>query len=285
MNTPTTLPRLPRTRSLIPTLLALALAAVFIAPSVAKAKCMAGNFTAWPPPDTPLTTRPMLLLEGFGNEQLPIAGLADGGSAQLVAKGHTVDLVVESIHQGDFGLTQAVVRPASALKPATRYTLELHTADGQPARTTMWHQGEPTPVRWTTAAADHKPAAPAWSGTAVVTGQSFRRLGCGPSSHIEVKLPAAGEAPLAVQVELQQLGGEGESKTYVLPVDGETLRLGHGMCSGAFRLTGADDRYRAELTLLDAAGNAVGETQTIEFGGVDPSRMFRKLPFQKSQFR
>ncbi len=272
-------------RPLVPTLLALALAAVFIAPSIAEAKCMAGNFTAWPPPDTHLTSRPMLLLEGFGNEQAPIAGLAEGGAARLVAKGHRVDLVVDAIHQGDFGLTQAVVRPAEPLKPGTRYTLDLRGADGQPARTTMWHQGEPTPVRWTTAAADHKPAAPAWSGTPVVTGQSYRRLGCGPSSHIAVKLPAAGDAPLAVQVDLKPLDDDEQARTYVLPLDGETLRIGHGMCSGAFRLTGADARYRAELTLRDAAGNVVGETQTLEFDGVDPNRMLRTLPLGKGQLR
>lgn len=271
------LPRLPRSRAAVPTLLALALTAACLAPSMARAKCMAGNFSAWPPPDTALTARPMLLLEGFGNEQSGVFALEDGGTAKLVAKGHTVELTVESVNQGDFGLTQAVVRPVAPLKPATRYTLELRDADGKRVRTRQWHEGESVPIGWTTAADGIRPAPPTWSGDAVVTGQSFRRLGCGPSSHVEIRLPAASTAALAVEIELEKLDSEGPVVTYVLPVDGETLRIGHGMCSGPFRLTGANRRFRAELTLRDAAGNRVAKTQTVEFGGVDPDRVFRQI--------
>lgn len=278
MNQPTSpLPRLPRPRPWVPTLLALAFAAVCLAPSFARARCMAGTFDAWPPPDTALGPQPMLLLEGFGNEQAPVAALEAGGSAHLVASGHRVALVVDAINRGAFGLTQAVVHTAEPLKPKTRYTLELRGADGEKARTTVWHDGKAQRVRWTTAAAGATPTPPRWKGEALVTGQSYQRFGCGPASHVDVQLPAESGALLAVQVELHRLDEEAPVETYVLPTTDGTLRIGHGMCSGAFRITGPERRYRAMLTLRDAAGRSVGEPRILEFDGVNPTGMFRDV--------
>lgn len=271
---------LPRPRALVPTLLALALAAVFVAPSIARAKCMAGNLSAWPPPDTQLTARPLILLEGFGNEQPHIAALAEGGTARLVAGKSEVALTVDAINIGAFGLTQAALTPAEDLEPATRYTLALRGADGQPVRTTQWESGESVPIGWTTAEAGSKRAPLTLDGTPLVTGQNFRRLGCGPASHVQVSLPARADGPIAVEVKLKELSGDAPAATYIVPVDGGVLRLGHGMCSGAFRLTGPERRFRAELTVRDANGDAVAAPAALEFDGVDPMGAFRKIQLE-----
>ncbi len=280
MNTPTrfespALPRLPRRRALVPTLLALGLAAALVAPSIARARCMAGSLDAWPPPETPLPTQPMILLEGFGNQQPAVTALADGGRVTLVAPGHRVALKVEAMHAGAFGLSQAVLRAAEPLKPSTPYTLDLRDADGRKVRTTTFMGGETGPIGWTTAAS--APAPLALTGAPKVTGQSFRRLGCGPSSHLEVSVPARADAPIAVEVTLRELGAEGAVETYVVPVRDGVLRIGHGMCSGAFRVTGPERRFRAELTVRDAAGDAVAAPATLAFDGVDPTGAFRRV--------
>lgn len=267
------LPRLPRRRALVPTLLALGLATALVAPSVARARCMAGTLDAWPPPETPLPTRPMILLDGFGNQQPAVTALADDGRVSLVAPGHRVALKVEAMHAGAFGLTQAVLRAAEPLKPATRYTLDLRGADGRRIRTTTFVDGGTRPIGWTTTASS--PAPLALLGAPKVTGQSFRRYGCGPSAHIEISVPARAGSPLAVEVELREPGAEGAVETYVVPVRDGVLRIGHGMCSGAFRVTGPERRFRAELTVRDAAGDAVAAPAALSFDGVDPTAAFR----------
>lgn len=264
---------MPRPRSLAPTLLALALLAAMLAPAIADARCMAGLIDAWPPPETALPTTPMILLDGFGNEQPHIAALAEGGTAQLVAGSHRVALVVEAIHVGDFGLTQAVLKPAEPLKPSTKYTLVLRGADKQRVRTRTFSGGDTKAIGWTTAAA--RPAPLALTGAPAVTGQSFQRFGCGPASHVEVSLPATAGTPIAVEVTLREEGAEA-ARSYVVPVRDGVLAIGHGMCSGAFRLTGPERRFTAELTVRDAAGDAIAVPDAIRFDGVHPSPMFGK---------
>lgn len=264
----------PRQDRLGPALLALALLAALLTPAIADARCMAGLIDAWPPTDTPLPTTPMILLDGFGNQQPHVAALADGGAAQLVADGHRVALVVAATHVGDFGLTQAVLEPAETLKPATRYTLVLRGADGERVRTRAFSGGRMKAIGWTTAAA--RPAPLALTGAPRVTGQSFQRFGCGPASHVEVSVPATAGAPIAVEVKLREAGADAP-RSYVVPVRDGVLAVGHGMCSGAFRLTGPERRFTAELTVRDAAGDAIPVPAAIRFDGVDPSAMFQKV--------
>ena len=78
-------PNPPRRASLVPSLLALALFAALLAPSLAQGRCMSGNLTVWPPPETALPTSPLILIEGFGDQQPQVAALAADGSAELVA--------------------------------------------------------------------------------------------------------------------------------------------------------------------------------------------------------
>lgn len=261
--------------ALVPTLLAIALAAAFIAPSIAQAKCMAGNITAWPPPDTALPTRPMILLEGFGDDQPYIAALAAGGTARLVAGKRRVKLSLDALHVGGFGLTQAVLISPRALEAGRHYTLEVHGPSGKRVPITTWVDGASRPMGWTVARA---PAGKlALRGGARVTGEDYTRFGCGPASHVEVSVPATSGAPLAVEVALTELGGAGagHTRTYVVPLRDGQLRIGHGMCSGAFRVTGPERRFEAELTVLDAAGRSIAVRQPIAFGGVDPMGRFR----------
>lgn len=264
-------PRLAR----FPALLALALAAIVLAPSLAQAKCMAGNISAWPPPDADLPTRPMILLEGFGNDQPYIAALAAGGTARLVAGKQKITLRLDALHAGAFGLTQAVLVSPRTLKAGTRYTLDLRGPDGKRVPITTYVDGRSRPMSWTTARGKLAPLR--MRGAPKVGGQSYQRYGCGPASYVELSVPAASGAPVAVEVALTELGGKGANptSTYVVPVRDGKLRIGHGMCSGPFRITGAERRFEVELTALDAAGRSVELRRPIAFDGVDPMKGMR----------
>lgn len=255
----------------------MALAAVALCPALATARCMSGYLTAWPPADTALPTQPMILVDGFGDRQTEITELAEGGVARLVAGKHRIELKVEAVHVGAFGLTQAVLSPTAPLKPSTRYRLELRTADGRRVPTTRFAEDGVEPIGWTTAGVDAGTAPLTLTSAPKVTGQSYRRLGCGPSSRVEVSLPATSSTALAVEVRLKELGADGAMQTYVVPVVDGQVSLGHGMCSGAFRLTGAERRFRAELVVRDAGGDAVAAPEALTFSGVDPMGGFGRF--------
>ncbi|MCA9538481.1 MAG: hypothetical protein KC620_06305 [Myxococcales bacterium] len=259
-------PNPPRRASLVPSLLALALFAALLAPSLAQGRCMSGNLTVWPPPETALPTSPLILIEGFGDQQPQVAALAADGSAELVAPGHRVALVVDAVNVGAFRVTQAVVHAAEPLKPSKRYVLKLRGAKGRAVATTYYGDKGREKIGWKTASAE--PAPLQMSDALRIIGPSYVALGCGPSVNFQVAVPATSGAPIAVEVALTE--ADASAHRYVVPIEEGVLRIGHGMCGGPFEVTGADKKWQAKLTLRDAAGRVLPVAAALEFAGVEP---------------
>lgn len=249
------------------TLLALTLAAL-ASPTLATARCASGVLTAWPPTDTPLPTRPMILLEGMGTQQPTIAALARDARATLVHGKQRIPLVVQAIHPGARRVTQAVLTPATPLAPDTRYTLDLRDPAGKRVPVTDYATDRPRRTTWTTTAAD--PLPPTLTAAPTITDQRYVRYGCGPAAHVDIDLLTTAAAPLAAEVTLHEAGAA--PATYVIPLEAGALHLGHGMCSGPYDLTGPDRRFRAEITLRDAAGHRARAPAPITFAGIAPHR-------------
>ena len=275
--------------------IALALA-VSLAPALSAAKCAHAYLGSLPAHDTPLPANGLVWLEAFGADQPVVAALEGGAKAgeRAVAKqsepangsasaaerrgnpsdslpfsaaeawlegaGGRVPLTAKFVNVGSFNLTQTVLQPSKPLKEGQTYALVL-TRDGKAFRPTERVDGKDVPTTWKVGPADEAP--PVWTGAPVITERTHVEYGCGPAIEVAVKVPV--EGAFAIEVTLQ--GPKGTSSWW-LPVESDgSIRIGHGMCSGAFDVSGGAERV-ATLVAVDAAGNRAPAPEVLRFAGV-----------------
>jgi hypothetical protein len=229
------LPRAPLTPAALAILSAVALS------QPARAKCAFA--AAWASPARgPIPTNGRVLFEAFGAAR-PDVDVLSSLHPRLVAGADVVPLSVVETHDGDFAVRQAVLAPTRPLRPGATYSFRV---DALPSGVSV------SPVDYEVApGADAKP--PVWSGRPRVISRSWSPLGCGPEVRVQLAVPVTDDmGPLYVEA---QVSSGKQVTTYVVPVVGGTVDLGHGMCSGPFAmLSGAT--YAVHFRALDAAGHA-----------------------------
>lgn len=229
---------------------ALALAAALL-PVAAQAKC--AYYTSWTFPEAGATlpTNGRIVLDGYGALQ-PVIAEIEARRPELRSATERVALRVVTIHKGQFNLTQVVLAPVRELRPRTRYELHLELRkDDKPV--VRFDGGKEAAYSWTTGPGPDQ-AVPEWAGAPRATGGKFAQLGCGPEAEAFIASAASDPSGVIFLARVVPAGG-GEAVEYLLPAREGTLKVGHGMCSGPFQLTGGA-QYEVTLTAVDAAGNA-----------------------------
>ncbi len=220
-------------------------------PAAAHAKCMSARVSVWPAPDAALATEgALILVEGYGNDQDRVRAL-EAHQVALVAAGQRIPLEIVQRNPGEYRLTQIALRPTQPLVDGVRYRLQLPF--------------ETTAHAWTARATAH--ATPTWTAAPTVLRHAYTEYGCGPGAEVHLAVPVTGAALLAVSVE----DGRSAPRRWLFPADeAGQLRLGHGMCGGAFALEeGAG--FSAEIVAISATGQrAPAPGPHPEFHGPGP---------------
>lgn len=233
----------------------LSLLAVLL-PRLALADCSDWSVSVWPPLGRPLPANGQLIIEGYGELQEQVSRITER-SPRLVADEDEDEVPLEliAVYRGEKRLTQAVLQPERPLKPGMRYTLRLKKPASTKVpvlRAEISSKGDTLAMAWTAAPADLTP--PRWHEAPRATGQKVVQFGCGPASHVDVSAAVEDEsAQVQVLAEVRRAEG-GEPVRFRLTPSHQQVRLGHGMCSGAFELQ-EDVRYSVRLVAVDMAGN------------------------------
>ncbi len=208
-----------------------------------RADCMDWSWHVFPPPGTTLPTNGRVTLQATGRAREALETISKR-HPRLVAGAIEVPLKVVERHVGDFEVSQAVLQAKGALTEGTRYTLRFDDTD------TDFRFINEKSASWTVTPADFTP--PTWrSGPSPWPGRHVE-YGCGPSHEARVGLVLADDN--ATQVRARVTGSDGGTREFLLEPKGKELVVGHGMCSGAFRLD--DGAWSLELTAVDVAGNS-----------------------------
>lgn len=243
----------------LPCLLAL------LATGARAADCHPDGLALFPAPGAVVATNVQFLLEGVGAEQERVTRLLAEGALALVAKDRPpVEVRAEKGWVSQRGRVAIRLRPMRSLEPKTEYALALPPFMAG-ARLLDDRLGDGS-LRWLTAAApDLKApryrAKPAASEGFYEGGGAVRRL----------KLRAVVEerGPAWLLVSLARARGGSAQQQYPVPLEGDTLVIGHDACSGSF---GFEDgrAYRLTFELFDAAGNRAREKARLEVSAPRP---------------
>lgn len=238
---------------------------LYLAPQL-FARCSGRGIEVFPKTET-IKQNAFIVIEGYALSQKIIQLLGKTQSAYLEAKNHRVRLEVKSVFVGAFELTQAVLIPAESLISGSTYYLTISgLSEDEQSLLEDWNADTKKTQRygWRVEKGSDK-TSPEWRSLPKWTSSSTVRYGCGPARYGLFDLSVHDETEVLVKTELMDLTSN-SSTVYFLPLDGSNqLRIGHGMCSGAFSFK-ENHTYHVRFSLMDSCGNVEESwTEWIEF--------------------
>ncbi|MBS1561570.1 MAG: hypothetical protein JSS89_08185 [Bacteroidetes bacterium] len=220
--------------------------------TAAHSLCSGGGLRVFPHGST-IGSHPIFVLEGYAKSQKVITGLNKAYSIYLNSGKSKVRLMVRNVYIGQYRLTQALLYPEAELEVGQQYTLQIDSLPHGEHLTRYNHaKDEYGPVTYNVVAANDDQS-PILSSRPEEVGKTLENPGCGPVSSVAFSNPAIDESEVIVMTTVKNLSS-GKETTYLILPDSNKIRVGHGMCSGAFTF---DDtlEYEVEFTFMDAAGN------------------------------
>lgn len=217
------------------------------------ADCTFSGIWVFPKGDE-ISKNSIIMIEGYAASQQVINNLDGKYPAYLQSENHIVRLKVETILEGGFRLTQAILKPQEPLRVGEEYWLKIDSLNESISKVGLRRTQK---VKWVVKnKIDTKK--PFWSSNMrpKLISKTYQEYGCGPEifANFQVKINDASET--LVKTEVLDLKNNEKTIYYLSSEDGK-IAIGHGMCSGAFALS-KNGNYKVRFDLLDASGNTFG---------------------------
>ena len=218
----------------------------------AFADCAGNGILVWPETNT-INACQVFVIEGYFMDQQIIRDLNKKHPVYLRSGDQVIKLKLLELCEGEFRLTQAVLIPERELTIGGTYQLIV---DSLPDGTrigrwnTMNHQY--TPLNWTVGS-ERDTIAPEWINTPVLLNKEIQHYGCGPAKYVNFSCLIKDNSFCFIKTTIRDFT-TGVITSYYLKPDSTILKLGHGMCSGAFKRD-INSNQEVEFEIIDASGN------------------------------
>lgn len=93
--------------------------------------------------------------------------------------------------------------------------------------------------------------------------KSLVYYGCGPASWVYFNLAAQDKSEIFVRASVKNKA-TGQTTIYILNLENGVIKIGHGMCSGAFHFDNSNN-FEVVFQLFDQSGNRSSLTKAISF--------------------
>jgi hypothetical protein len=216
------------------------------------ADCAGSGFSVFPNGKT-IMQNSIFVIDGYAESQHVILELNKKHNIFLKSGNKKVKLLVTEICVGQFYLTQALLKPETELEAGLEYTLiidNLPEYENLKRYNNTTHNFEPITFRVESGTDNAKPIL---LTQPVEKDKSLVHFGCGPSIHVVFNNPAKDDSEIIVRTTVKNLMTGKETNYYIL-LENDLIRVGHGMCSGAFVFDNGNN-YEVEFSFMDASGN------------------------------
>lgn len=219
-------------------------------------KCRNGGLSFWPSGNT-LHTNSIIMIEGFSGSQEIIQSLNTKYPVYLFCGEKRVKLKVKELCVGQMSLTQALLTPEEPLSPGLEYQLgidSLSTEADKPSELLRWNADttQMIPVKWKVVM-ETDTVKPLWLKPPRVIKKELVYFGCGPQEEVIFSCELKDASEVLVKTVVHNLRTDVQT-TYYLEPRRNKLKVGHEMCSGAFRFI-KHQNYEVTFTLTDSSGN------------------------------
>lgn len=234
--------------------------------STVIAECASRYTWVWPKSSNiPINT--LFILEGYGTNQKIIESL-HSKTIYLLSNNDKVFLVPKKKYKGQMNISQVILEPEYPLIVGEKY--KIYAPPMKDGALHSYTREGPFYFEWTVTQ-EEDIRAPMFTTTPQVKDKHYIMYGFGPEVMVDVSIEATDENFIFAEVELETVKEKGEIiASYLLPVLEGKIKIGHGMCSGAFNLI-SGVKYEATITLFDASGNQASDSiRKIQFEGPAP---------------
>lgn len=224
-------------------------------------KCGSFSLRAYPSMEViPLNST--FILEGFDRGQGIIDSLNIKYPIYLVSGDQRIALEVEGGNVGMYFLSQAILRPVSALEPNTTYVLRIDNLSAEDQGPIFKYRDHYTMIgdaKWTTSSLTDLEA-PQFLTAPSYLESIYKERSCGIDQYGVFRMKVTDREETLVKVERRQMiRRDTLIHSYVLTLpESDELHIGRTMCSGEFTFK-KRHTYQVRFCLLDFSGNSTGQ--------------------------
>ena len=223
------------------------------------AKCRAGKIEVWPK-GTNLSLKGFIVIDGSGNYEDVILNLGKKFPIYLKSKNTLIPIEVQSIHKGQYGKSQAILKPTTTLNLGRVYELVI---DSLPYDNTLKRNTGET-VKWIITEFNDT-LLPEIIIKPKLKSKTYNVYGCGPESFLTFQFKGFDNSEFLVVATVMSIKTKSVLK-YYLTHDENKFTLGHDMCYGEFSFE-QGKQYELTFGLIDSEGNTINWPEKIYFRG------------------
>jgi hypothetical protein len=216
------------------------------------ADCASTGITMFPT-NSSIKQNSIFMIEGYASSQQIILELGKKHQIYLKNGDNKIKLIVSEVCVGQFLLTQAILKAETEPIAGLEYTVCI---DGLPEYETLNRYNAKTGKREAIKykiLAEKDEIAPKMNQKPKEIEKSFVPFGCGPEIYVIFDNRISDNSELLAKTSLKNKS-TGKETTYYIPVAGNEISIGHGMCSGAF-IFDEGKEFEIEFSFMDASGN------------------------------
>lgn len=210
----------------------------------ANAMCGWAGINVWPTQKY-ISTNSIFVIEGYSQSQELIRQLNKKNKIYLTCNSERIPIKVVRIIEGQYSLTQAILKPERPLVNGKTYELHIENLE-------MFDKDEYKVVKWTVNS-NNDIEKPKWNCEPTFKGYSYTSYGCGPAKYVNFCGSLKDNSPTLIYAKVFDKKNNTNSDYYLIS-ENQKISLGHGMCSGEFSFDEGVN-YKVQFGLMDASGN------------------------------
>lgn len=206
----------------------------------------------------------LIILEFYASSQAIVQDINKKYPIYLKTKKEKVILLAIEVLKGEFQITQVIFKPSSELMENEVYELHIDNLPGYESKPETYNAS----LRKREALTFHTNniadiEQPVFAGIPVETKKTMVEYGCGPARWVDFRFSEQDKSETFVITSVKNMN-TGKLTKYILPIENGVVKVGHGMCGGAFHFDNGE-AFEVSFTLLDQSGNKSHATPVISF--------------------
>jgi hypothetical protein len=224
---------------------------ILLKTTIAQADCIMGSISCWPTKST-INRNSLIIIECYGYNQKDVSKLSNPNQVFLKSGNEMAYLKILEIHKGEFEITQIILQPEKPLTPGKEYELRIVLNKEQSISRYNPDTRKYEPTKWKVNNQIDK-VRPEWISMPVISSTTIKVYGCGPEKWVNFNFASSDSSNLLVKATVRSIKTNTQT-VYFIESDNHQIKIGHGMCSGAFHFDKGDE-YEVVFTLVDESGN------------------------------
>jgi hypothetical protein len=178
----------------------------------------------------------LIILEFYEISQTLVKDLNKKYPVYLQSNSGNVTLQVIEVLKGEMKLTQVILKPIKPLIINQYYLFKIDNLPQYESLPKIYNEKSKTSIPLNFKAAQSKNVnAPSFKIAPTFLKESLTEYGCGPEELVHFNVKANRTIDLFVRTTVKNKK-TGKTTVFILPLENEIVKVGHGMCSGAFSL-------------------------------------------------